>query len=372
MALKIEKIISGAYGLSHDEDGRAVLVKSALPSEIIEPVKVEKKANTLIVEEYEILEESPMRISPPCPYYGLCGGCDFLIVSESDSAYLKETMVRENLERIASIKDVPFLPPAYSSFLSYRSRCRFHVDLRLKEIGFLKRNSNELLPIRECPALSERINLALHDKAAILKEAQRRRILYGQNKKTGFVEVPLQDGDVELAIGEKSVTALGYEINTSCFFQSNLHLLPSLLSFVKENATGSVMMDLYSGVGTFSRLFDDRETYAVEKNAACLPLARRNAPKAKSFTDDALLFARKVCKAVNTVIVDPPRTGLDGGVIPLILSWKAERIIYVSCDSTTASRDLRLFTGYEIIKAMLFDFYPGSYHEECAFVLERM
>ena len=71
------------------------------------------------------------------------------------------------------------------------------------------------------------------------------------------------------------------------------------------------------------------------------------------------------------MIVDPPRIGLERDIIPLISSWGADRIIYVSCDSTTAARDLALFNSYKIICAKLFDFYPGSFHEECAFVLER-
>ena len=83
MALRIERLISGAYGLSHDEQGRTVLVKSALEGELVEPKRIERRANVLVAENYDILEKSPLRISPACPYYGECGGCDFLSVSVS-------------------------------------------------------------------------------------------------------------------------------------------------------------------------------------------------------------------------------------------------------------------------------------------------
>ena len=243
--------------------------------------------------------------------------------------------------------------------------------MKRKEIGFLSRAANSLFPLENCPALTERINGLLKEKDGILREAQRLRILNGVNKKTGFVEVAVQDGDSSLSIGGNEISALGYKVTSECFFQSNLKLLPDLLSFVKENAEGNVVMDLFSGVGTFSRLFEDheRKVYAVEKNPKCLSLSRKNAPHALSFTSDATLFSRRVRESVDTVILDPPRVGLDRDLISLVESWKAERVIYVSCDSTSASRDLQLFKSYRIEKARVFDFYPGSFHEECAFVL---
>lgn len=375
MDLRIEKLISGAYGLAHDDEGRAILVKSALEGEIVRCKSISRRANVLVSEDYEIIKPSEMRIAPSCPHYGKCGGCDFLCVSESTSSLLKTMMVKENLNRITKIDDTSFfLPPSYSSFSSFRSRCRLHVDLRTKEIGFLQRGSNSLHPLSDCPALTGRINDLLKSRDEILKEAQRRRLLYGINKKTGYVEVPVQDGDDGFSLNDRIITAGGYSINANCFFQSNLALLPEMLSFVKENAVGSVIMDLYSGVGTFSRLFEGegKTVYAVEKNPQCLSLSKKNAPTAHSFTSDALLFSRKVRERVDTLIVDPPRVGLENAIIPILLSWNAERIIYVSCDSTTAARDLSFFNGYRISRAKVFDFYPGSFHEECVFILSKI
>ena len=113
MALKIEKLISGAYGISHDEDARTVLVKGALEGEIVIPHEVVKRANTFIVEDYDILKPSPLRIAPRCPHYGKCGGCDFLSVDEEVSAALKESMVKENLLRITKLESLPFFLPLF-------------------------------------------------------------------------------------------------------------------------------------------------------------------------------------------------------------------------------------------------------------------
>ena len=134
-------------------------------------------------------------------------------------------------------------------------------------------------------------------------------------------------------------------------------------------------MDLYSGVGTFSRLFEGsgKTLYAVEREKRCLELSRKNAPSAKSFTDDVAVFSKKVRYSMDTVIVDPPRVGLASSVVDMMMKWNPERIIYVSCDSTTFCRDYKLMKDrYRISKARVFDFYPGSSHEESAFVLDRI
>ena len=373
--MKIEKLISGAYGLSHSEDGSTVLIKGALPGEEVDIRNIRKKGLTTFAEASSVNVESPERTAPACPYYGICGGCDFLIVSPETSARLKEECIKDNLKRITGLTEMPpFDPPVYGEFEGYRTRARVHVDPKKKRIGFLREGSNELIEIDRCPALSEKLNAAIAEKDAILKRARSIMFEKGMNKNTHCVEVPLQEGEDGVSMGREEVTALGYKVSASVFFQSNLRLLPELLSYVKENVVGDRIMDLYSGVGTFSRAFEgeDKEVVAVERQKECLLMSYRNAPSAESFTDDVLQFSKRNRKKVDTVIVDPPRVGLDRNVPGLISSWKPERVIYVSCDSTTACRDLRSFSEYRISKARVFDFYPGSSHEESVYILDRI
>ena len=132
-------------------------------------------------------------------------------------------------------------------------------------------------------------------------------------------------------------------------------------------------MDLYSGVGTFSALFENsgRKVFAVERDRECLYLAKKNAPSAVSFSSDVALWGRKNKERAETIIVDPPRTGIGEEALSLILSWKPERIIYVSCNSATAARDIGRMAGYKVTKAKVFDFYPGTGHDESAYVIDR-
>lgn len=375
MALTIEKLVTGAFGLAHD-GGRTCLVKDVLPGERVEVSEIGSKGGACFYEPVSILETSPMRIPPVCPLYGVCGGCDFQIVSRRDSALLKQESIKDNLRRISGLEKLPvFLEPAFTESLAYRSRVRLHVRLSDRTIGFLGRESSSLVPVTHCPLLTKRIDDLLSERRTILEHARRMMFSNKVNRRTGFVELALQDGDDEVSIDGNDVTALGYLVNSGVFFQSNLLLLPDLLSFVKENAAGSVVMDLYSGVGTFSRLFEgeERTVYAVEKEKRCLELSKVNAPSARSFTADVALFSRRVKGGVDTVIVDPPRTGLHPSVVEMLMSWNSPKIIYVSCDSTTFCRDYAVLKKrYAIEKAKVFDFYPGSSHEESCFVLSAV
>ncbi len=376
MALRIEKYVNGAYGLAHDGSGRVHLVSNALPGELVMEEDVQEKGSMVISSCGSVLEKSPLRIDPVCPLYGICGGCDFLIVDEKTSAELKQQAVEDNLKRIAGLDNMPvFEPPVYGSFERYRGRCRIHVDPRLKRAGFLARGSSSLVEVGSCPALSAKLDSFLSSSKDILfKRARTLMIEKGLNRDSGCVEIPMQEGSDGVSLGRERVFACGYVVSAEVFFQSNLRLLPDLLSFVHDNAVGNVVVDLYSGVGTFSRLFEgeERKVYAVERQKECLSLSKINAPSAHSFTDDAALFAKRISSHVDTVIVDPPRVGLAKGVPSSISSLGASRIIYVSCDSITASRDLASFAkAYSVVSAKLFDFYPGSSHEETVFILDR-
>lgn len=371
-------MISGCRGLGH-ENGNTVIVDGALTGETIEYSVISQRKGTVEAKVRDVLEPSPLRVTPRCPLYGVCGGCDFQIVDEKTSSEIKEEIVKDNMVRIAGLSELPsFLPPSYSTFPGYRSRCRVHVDLKTKRQGFLAPSSNSLVPVSHCPALEGKLNDLLSEEGGALFRRARSLMFENRvNRNTGFVEVPLFSGDKCVSDSDKSVeitvSGIKYQVSSSVFFQSNPRLLPAMLSFVKENSVGDAIMDLYSGVGTFSALFngEGKTVYAVEKERKCLELSKRNAPTALSFTDDCALWAKKSGRHVDTVIVDPPRVGLDGSVIEMIESWKPERVIYISCNPVTAGRDIALFKTYRPTLAQAFDCYPGSSHIEMGMVLER-
>ena len=379
MALKIEKLISSARGMGYD-NGRTVLVPDTLPGEEVEyRIKRERKG-VIEGEVAEIVTSSPLRIKPICPLYGKCGGCDFQTVSPSDSASLKCDIVKDNLLRLGGVETLPpFLPPVYGETEGYRKRARIHVNPKTGEAGFLERESTRLVRVRHCPLLDDRINALLEeDKGTLYKEARGLMFENRVNRDTGLVEVPVFCGDDGLSFGDRSVRiTLGdieYHVTASVFFQSNPLVFTKILDYVRSRTVGDTVMDLYSGVGTFSALFNntDKTVWAVEREKKCLALAKRNAPKALSYTDDCAKWVTRGPKThVDTVIVDPPRTGLDRAVIDMIGKWNPERVIYVSCDPVTMCRDIALFTTHRVEEVSIYDAYYGTHHIESVAVFAR-
>lgn len=378
MRVTVEKMTSGCTGMTHAPDGRALFIPSALPGEEIEVLDAEDKKSYLKASRWEVVAPSPLRITPTCPYYGRCGGCDFAIVSASDSAELKNEIVKDNLTRLSHLEKLPpFLAPAYGCGEGYRARVRLHVSLKERKAGFLPAKGNTLVEVRHCPCLEERLSDCLSEGEELVRRARSLLLEKGINRKTGYAELQLFAADdrvlYEKEEGVRTIDGIPFHLRGDVFFQSNPSVLPSLFSFVRDNVKGERVMDLYSGVGTFSALFEGsgRKVVAVERQKECLRLSGLNAPSAESYTGDVALWAKGRRAEVDTVIVDPPRTGLDSSVPALIASWRPERIIYVSCNSVTLARDIPLFTGYTPILAQVFDFYPGSGHEESAVVLSR-
>lgn len=379
MQVTIEKLVQGGSGFARLDSNKNLFVEGALPGEVVEVLITEEKKGYAKAQVQTLVHASLDRTVPPCPYWGVCGGCDLQHLSDEKQPRAKQDMVLENLERIGSIPATSFVLEETASDKSwaYRSRVRFHVDLTTREIGFLGKRSNDLVPIHSCPILVDDLNVELARKDKILAAA--RSVMFSSRKRTRkYIEVNAFAGDKKVSFGSEAVisTVDGHPffVTANVFFQSNLLLLPSLVRYVAEHAQGDLVMDLYSGVGTFSSFLarKGRTLIAVESQKECLALAKRNVPDLMVYSDKVELWAKKQRQTVDTVVVDPPRIGLEEGLPALIASWKAKRVIYVSCDSVTLGRDLQRFTqqGYTVRKVKVFDLYPQTFHQEAVAILD--
>ena len=87
---------------------------------------------------------------------------------------------------------------------------------------------------------------------------------------------------------------------------------------------------------------------------------------------DASIFLKYVDKDIDTIIVDPPRNGLNKFTLKNLMDYKPKKLIYVSCDPFTLVRDLKeLISIYELDKYYLLDMFPYTHHIESLMVLER-
>ncbi|MHC1693109.1 MAG: class I SAM-dependent RNA methyltransferase [Sphaerochaetaceae bacterium] len=382
--LTIEKLVEGGDGLARC-DGKAVFVAGALPGETVLACIEENKTDFSRAVVSRIITASPDRVEPPCPYYGVCGGCDLQHLDPQVQPRLKASICKENLKRMGGIDidnpamGVGQLPVVASDPWGYRSRVRFHVDLGSAQVGFLSRKSDSLVDIRHCPILCDSLNRLLDEKRPLLlKAAKMHKATEGWQVAKRYVEVPAFAGDTAVSLSGREVcaTVAGHRfmVDSNVFFQSNRLVLPAMVECVKNHVTGDRIMDLYSGVGTFAAFLEGegRSVVAVERDKRCLELAKMNLVDTEFFAQNAEHWVRtqKDCR-VSTVVVDPPRTGLDVSVVRAIGIWRPQTVVYVSCDSVTLARDVKRFAreGYALKTFQVFDLYPQTSHVESISVL---
>ena len=429
MQLTIEKLVYGGDGLARlpgDEHGRgkAVFLPFVLEGEIVEATLLEQKRGFARARADNIVHASPLRISPKCPYFGECGGCHYQHTSYAHQLEIKAAILKENLRRIAKLElntDITYHP---SPEWHYRNRTRLQLRTEPQfALGFYKFNSHQMLPVEHCPISSPLINRALtaiwqigragkmgpgiqeieffanaEDSELLLQmhAADIRRqaaIQITEEIRSALPEVagvsvqrrrPSHSSETEqivnLGAGSLAYKTQGasYRVSHGAFFQVNRFLVDHLAEMVSEGQSGDVVLDLYAGVGLFSKILSRSfaQVIAVESSPTShLDLVHNSPSNVRTVPKTTEQFLESVADKLrpNFVVVDPPRNGLGETVVRRLAGLGAGRMVYVSCDPATLSRDLAglLGAGYRIQQAHVVDLFPQTYHLESVFYLVR-
>jgi len=165
LPVRIEKIVNGGYGLARGENGRIILIRHVLPGEsVLAHIVLERKGFAEAVPT-AILEASPHRIPPPCPYYGVCGGCDLQHCDYERQLQLKKEIIGDLLRRAPhnSLHQAMALltePLASPRIFGYRQRLRLQISER-GEPGFHRFHSHQCIPVTRCLLAGQELNAIL-------------------------------------------------------------------------------------------------------------------------------------------------------------------------------------------------------------------
>lgn len=145
--VEIERLLPGGVGLAHAE-GLTILVSLAAPGDAVR-VEIERtRGKVAFASIKEIIKPSPLRVEPPCPYFGLCGGCDFQQLNYEAQLSAKVEIIRDCLHRIARIEtplDIKIHPSPKQ--WHYRARANWQVDAMRGRLGYFARGSNEVCDV---------------------------------------------------------------------------------------------------------------------------------------------------------------------------------------------------------------------------------
>jgi 23S rRNA (uracil1939-C5)-methyltransferase len=326
---------------------------------------------------------------------------------------IKRAIVRETLQRLGGFDiDVPPVIPSPAPF-GYRLRAQLKVGHAGADVlGFFAAGSHRVVDAPNCLILHPRLQAAL----AVLRDLLTR----GDPRLAGVREIELQTTSSAHdclivfrvdALRPASLKALtrdlrtagpvrglvAYSRNGRCvegddwldetiddvrcrvsdrtFLQVNAGINAALVGTVTAWAAltgGEHVVDLYAGFGNFSLPLARRSRVtAVESSASAVADARLNARMSGRPVDvvgqSADHWAPKSRdRRPDLVVLDPPRAGLTLAALSRIVALGAPRLLYVSCEPATLTRDVRRFSqaGYSLRRVASFDMFPQTAHVE--------
>jgi 23S rRNA (uracil1939-C5)-methyltransferase len=332
--LRIEDVAFGGKGVAR-EQGKAVFVPYTIEGELVSAEIVREKKQFAEAELIEVKEMSPHRVTPECPYFGRCGGCAYQHISYEHQLAIKWRQVRDALQRIGKLKDVP-MRPIIASPRQYAYRNRITVHAQDGVIGFFRRDSHKLLDIEQCPISREEVNRAL-----------------GELRARSYV----RDGHYTLRAGSEP----------RVFAQTNEEVANALRDLVVDllPPNHGVLIDAYCGAGFFAKalLGKFERVIGIDWDKFAIDAARENAIAKETYVagDVEEALRRNAFPSSSAVIVDPPATGLSANVRKAIIELAPPTLIYVSCNPPTLARDLReLQEKFTIESVTPLDMFPQT------------
>lgn len=372
----IEKLVFGGNGLVRTSEG-VVFVPGVLPGEQVEispPVKVR---GTGFSDLKRVITPSEHRRKPECQYFGICGGCDWLYILYDEQVRIKTGIYKESFRKLTQCTSLPEPEVISSPELNYRMRARLQIDHK-GEAGFFRGNSNEIIGIKSCPLLTERLNTLYAQKYPVNRDKRKNelRVIDGD---VAIASDPLIKG-VTTPCADVTVDGKVFKVNGGDFFQSNRFVNQSMGTWFRPFIGGDYCVDLYGGSGFFSMMIASQF-----KQGLLVEFVRSQVDNANAnFKRNGITNFKAVCcesekllsvctKSPDCMIVDPPRPGLTPEVRLAIAKLKPRTIVYVSCNISTQARDCEYFVKelkYTIRKTAMFDCYPNTSHIESVMILE--
>jgi len=404
--------------------GWVIMVPNVIPGEVVR-VRIYRNYKTYSEADLvNIITSSPHRITPKCPLFEECGGCQYQHIPIRLQRVYKQEQVQQLLDRAIECKDtaVPSVLPTLGTEdeYHYRSKITPHYNAptagsaSIGPIGFNRKNGSQraILDVEHCVIATRPIN----DKLLLLRKELREKARNGTLKRPsrGATLLLRHYGKDEVTtdpnqLVSTTVNKLRFSFLAGNFFQNNPFVLPLMVQHVVDGAAFSKsgrkmthLIDCYCGSGLFclsaSHLFET--CVGIEVNEKAITEARCNgklnniencsfiAASAEAiFESNDLIQWRKgdekgeakvSCvrdfpRETTAVVLDPPRKGCSPEFMEQLYKYQPQRVIYMSCDPSTQARDANglVSNGYEIVSIQPFDLFPQTRHIESLIIFER-
>ena len=436
-ALPSEPVRCVVETLSHDgrgiarDNGKAQFVDGALPGETVMAKFISTRSKFDELRAVEVLETDDARITPPCNFADLCGGCSLQHMSGDAQIRFKEDTLREHFAHFGGIEPEEWVAPMRSPALGYRRKARLGVKyVPAREsvlVGFREKRNSFLTDIDRCVVLDPRIGdritplrELLHgmdayrripqvevacgdDSAAMifrnmdpLSDSDRQGLIeFGQAHELHIYLQPKGPDTVHRIWPESGEERLSYgmeefdltmKFHPMDFTQVNVDINRNMVHRAVEwldIQPGERVLDLFCGLGNFTLPLARRagQVVGVEGDDAMVVRGRENAELnglsnvAFHGADLHADFTAQpwAAEGFDKILIDPPRSGAQE-VCEYLTAFGAKRIVYVSCNPATLARDAGVMVrnGYRLVRAGVMDMFPHTTHVESMAMFERV
>ena len=405
LELTCERMSYGADAVARDADGKTVFVSGAVAGDRVRAVVDRAGERWDHARVTELLDASPDRVAPGCPYAALCGGCPWAALSYPAQARAKRNGVVDALARIGRMGTeraeklvAPLETP--SAPWGYRNKVELAVAREGGRVtlGMHAASGDGVVRVKSCALLDKRfakavravsgalgylagshgltlervgirasartreLEVALWDRPGPFPRAQAAKVLADALSPTSVVRV-MQKGPAKARriAGVECLSGAGswgervgeerMRVSAPSFFQVNTAGAERLVELVLDALRPEPheeAMDLYCGAGTFTLPLARRCGFvsAVESYGPAVRDLRRNLGAAGLDNVDAVggdAGREFPDTEADVIVVDPPRAGLAPDVVRRLSEQPARAIAYVSCDPATLARDLARF-----------------------------
>jgi len=422
VTVTLDKIVGGGQALATMEDGRKLFVWGGLPGETVEVQLTKKKSHLAEGIVTSVITASKDRVEALDPE-SFISTSPWQIMNFADEQKYKAALVNEAF----AMHDtrLPGEVTMYSDDVMYKYRNKvefswyWNKENDQLDIAFFGRGTRMKQPVEGTHLATDEINNA----ALKMRDLMRAHKATGFSLKTLMIRAnrhgkvvmqlyvknesfkPLREVDIE-ALGVQgfemifsnpkspasvitkrlqswgditlvdTVEGVDFSYAAESFFQINLPVYERALQDMKHWIDESKpTVDLYSGVGTIGLTIGSDDLTMVEINESAVKEMETNIANLNKESARAVLSSSE--KALDyitsdaTIIVDPPRAGLDKTVIEKLIEVLPGRIVYLSCNPVTQARDVALLSqNYSVVAHQGYNFFPRTPHIEHLVILD--
>jgi 23S rRNA (uracil1939-C5)-methyltransferase len=398
---------------------RPLFVPFALPGETVSASPGSKRADGVSARLEKVLSPAPERTEPPCPVFQKCGGCTLQHLERSAETAWKRGLIVDALQHRGFTQAETLVGPTQGIPQGTRRRVSLSYR-RLQDsliVGFNERSSHQIIPVDHCPLSVEALNSILAQCSQVFapllpKGAQGDLVLTATDSGVdAVIDLPARpdlDGYQDLAAAAEQLDLarlsirLNGEVETlaqrrqpavsfggvtiplpaGAFLQPSKEGEAALQSLVLDGLAGITgpVGDLFCGVGTFALVIAEKGHAVTAYDHLLMQTAPLNSTGRVHAQQRDLFRQPMLCEEVvglSALVIDPPRAGASeqcGELMRLPETARLQRVIMVSCNPATFSRDARLLedAGFILQKVTPVDQFIWSAHLEVVAIFDRM